>query len=82
MKSVLRIVDEIAGFMVTMIAIEPTLVHLVIGFVLFRLYDILKPPPIKRFERLPSGVGVMADDIIAGIYAWACLFIIVKIFQI
>ncbi len=76
------VVDEIAGFMVTMIAIEPTLVHLVIGFILFRLYDILKPPPIKHFEKLPSGFGVMVDDIIAGIYAWICLFIIVKVFGI
>ncbi|NPA51312.1 MAG: phosphatidylglycerophosphatase A [Aquificae bacterium] len=76
------VVDEIAGFMITMIAIEPTFVHLALGFVLFRLYDILKPPPIKMFERLPSGLGVMADDIIAGIYAWLCLLLIIKIFNI
>ncbi len=76
------VVDEIAGFMVTMLAIEPTPVHLALGFVLFRLYDILKPPPIKMFEKLPSGLGVMADDIVAGIYAWICLFLIIKIFNI
>ncbi len=76
------VVDEIAGFMVTMIAIEPNLIHLAIGFVLFRLYDILKPPPIKHFEKLPSGLGVMVDDIIAGVYAWLCLFALVKFFGI
>ncbi len=76
------VVDEIAGFMVGMIGIEPTLIHLAIGFVLFRLYDIVKPPPIKMFEKLPSGLGVMVDDIIAGLYTWACMIILVKFFNI
>ncbi len=76
------VIDEIAGFMITMIGIKLTLIHLALGFILFRLYDILKPPPIKMFEKLPSGLGVMADDIVAGVYAWLCLFLIVKIFNI
>lgn len=45
----------------------------VAGFLLFRLFDIWKPWPIRRFERLPGGVGIMADDIIAGIYAGGAL---------
>ncbi len=76
------VIDEIAGYMVTMLYIEPTLVHLGIGFVLFRIFDILKPPPIKMFEKLPSGLGIMTDDIIAGIYAWIVLFALVKFFNI
>ncbi len=72
------VIDEIAGYMVTMLAIEPTLIHLALGFVLFRIFDIFKPPPIKMFEKLPSGIGIMTDDIIAGVYAWIILFVIVK----
>jgi phosphatidylglycerophosphatase A len=76
------VIDEIAGYMVTMLAIEPTLIHLALGFVLFRIFDIFKPPPIKMFEKLPSGIGIMTDDIIAGVYAWIVLFAIVKFFNI
>ena len=76
------VIDQIAGYMVTMIAIEPTLIHLALGFVLFRIFDIFKPPPIKMFEKLPSGIGIMVDDIIAGVYSWIVLFAIIKIFNI
>jgi phosphatidylglycerophosphatase A len=41
----------------------------VIGFFAFRLFDIIKPWPANRFERLPGGVGIMADDLMAGVYA-------------
>lgn len=44
------------------------------GFLFFRVFDIAKPWPLKRFEKLPGGVGIMADDLGAGIYAAACLF--------
>jgi len=74
------VIDEIAGYMVAMIGFEPTWQHLVMAFVIFRFFDILKPPPIKYFERLPSGLGVMADDIVAGIYSWVVMFILVKYF--
>jgi phosphatidylglycerophosphatase A len=43
------------------------------AFVLFRIFDILKPPPIRRIERLPAGLGIMADDMAAAAYAAACL---------
>jgi len=72
------VIDEIAGYMVAMIGFAPTWQHLLIAFVLFRIFDIFKPPPIKMFEKLPSGLGVMADDIIAGIYTWLCLYLIVN----
>lgn len=42
---------------------------LVAGFLLFRLFDIVKPPPVRQFERLPAGWGIMADDLVAGVYA-------------
>jgi len=72
------VIDEIAGYMVSMIGFYPSWQNLLIAFVLFRFFDILKPPPIKMFEKLPSGLGVMADDIIAGIYTWLCMYIITK----
>ena len=46
---------------------------LVVGFVLFRIFDILKPPPCRRLERLPEGLGIMADDMAAAVYGAACL---------
>jgi phosphatidylglycerophosphatase A len=46
---------------------------LLVGFVLHRLFDILKPPPLAQLERLPGGLGIMADDVLAGIYALAIL---------
>ena len=71
------VIDEIAGYMVSMIGFTPTIEHLVLAFIIFRIFDILKPPPIKWFEKLPSGLGVMADDIVAGIYSWIVMFILV-----
>lgn len=62
--------DEIAGMAITLVghATSNGLV-LLLGFALFRLFDILKPPPARQLERLPGGWGVMADDWAAGIYA-------------
>jgi phosphatidylglycerophosphatase A len=49
---------------------------LVGGFLLFRVFDIVKPWPVKRFERLPGGLGIMADDQIAALYAGAVLVLL------
>jgi phosphatidylglycerophosphatase A len=67
--------DEIAAFPVVFLFVEMTLLTAVIGFVLFRLFDIFKPWPIRKIERLPGGLGVMADDLVAGIYAAAGLLL-------
>lgn len=64
------VIDEVAGFMVTMIWLPPTWHSFVIGFVLFRALDILKPFPIRTLDqRIQGGLGVVADDIAAGIVA-------------
>jgi phosphatidylglycerophosphatase A len=68
--------DEVAGYLVTMLAMpivrEPWLC-VVGGFFAFRFFDILKPWPIRSVERNPGGMAVIADDIVAGIYANATL---------
>ncbi len=61
--------DEVAGFMVTMFLLPFTLPYLVGGFILFRLFDIIKPFPIRRIERFPGGAGVVLDDVAAGVLA-------------
>lgn len=71
------VVDEVAGALVTFIALPMTLRTLFVGFAAFRLLDILKPWPLRRLERLPGAWGVLADDLAAGALAhvavWAAL---------
>ena len=67
--------DEFVGFLITMIAVPSTWYWLLLGFSLFRLFDIWKPFPIKQLDqRVRGGFGVMLDDVVAGIYAWFCLW--------
>lgn len=63
------VIDEIAGFQVAMLPVAITGLHLLIAFVLFRLFDIWKPYPLNRLQNLPGGWGIVADDLGAGIYA-------------
>lgn len=70
--------DEIVGFLITMIAIPFTWYWLLSGFLLFRLFDIWKPFPIKQMDkRITGGLGIMLDDVLAGLYAWACLWALI-----
>ncbi|KJV07956.1 phosphatidylglycerophosphatase A family protein [Methylocucumis oryzae] len=69
--------DEIAGFLLTMWFVPFSWQNLVLGFVLFRLFDIVKPWPIKTVDRQVSGgFGIMLDDILAGIYAGVILYMV------
>lgn len=71
------VIDEIAGLQWTMLFITPTLIHVIAGFVLFRLFDIMKPFPVNLCQsRLPGGWGVVGDDVAAGIYSFIILQII------
>lgn len=69
----LIVADEIAGMMVTMIAIPLSATSLVLGFILFRVMDVVKPPPARQFEHFKGGIGIVADDLMAGIYAHLAL---------
>ena len=64
------VIDEIVGFLITMLWIPKTTRFIIIGFILFRFFDILKPIPIRRLEKgLKGGYGVVLDDVAAGVYA-------------
>ena len=75
------VIDEMMGFLITMLWIHKTTRFIVIGFFLFRFFDILKPFPIRRLERrLKGGFGVVLDDVMAGVYANIVLHLIGRIF--
>jgi phosphatidylglycerophosphatase A len=63
------VIDEVAGMLVTLLLIPVGWPGALVGFLLFRLSDIVKPFPANRLEQLHGGVGIMADDIMAGVYA-------------
>ena len=67
------VIDEAAGFFMTVLLFRPSFPVLFLGILLFRFFDILKPYPIKRLERLPGGTGILVDDLMASLYAIAIL---------
>jgi phosphatidylglycerophosphatase A len=75
------VVDEVIGQLIVFLFIPFTTSWLLVlvGFGLFRLFDIWKPYPIDYLQSLPGGIGVCADDILAGVYAGVCLSIIYAI---
>ena len=70
------VLDEIAAFSVVFLLVQISLVTAVLGFALFRLFDISKPWPVKPLEKLPGGLGIMADDFAAAVYAGGILLLI------
>ena len=75
------VIDEMSGFLVTMGFLPPAPLYVFSGFVLFRFFDIVKPFPIKRLEQLKNGHGVVADDVMAGIYSGLVLHIAIHLFK-
>ena len=63
------VIDEVAGQLVALIAVPLEWKTFLTGLILFRIFDILKPPPVRRLERLPEGFGIVVDDLGAGLYA-------------
>lgn len=78
------VVDEVAGQLISLFPLtlfaQWSIVAVIISFILFRFFDIVKPYPARRLEALKGGFGVMCDDLIAGIYAAAITSIIVAVF--
>ena len=62
------VIDEVAGQLLTLVACPIVWQALLAGFILFRAFDIVKPPPVRSLERLPEGTGIVVDDLGAGIY--------------
>jgi phosphatidylglycerophosphatase A len=63
------VIDEVAGQWIAFIAMRPDWKHALLGLVLFRIFDIWKPWPVRRLEELPDGTGIMLDDVAAGVLA-------------
>jgi phosphatidylglycerophosphatase A len=63
------VIDEVAGQLITYIACPIAWQALFAGFILFRAFDIVKPPPVRQLEALPEGTGIVVDDLAAGVYA-------------
>lgn len=70
------VIDEVAGQLITLIAVPVSWKSLLLGFILFRGFDIVKPPPVRQLERLPEGTGIVVDDVGAGLYALAVMQIL------
>src|SRR4051794_5519551 len=64
------VIDEVAGQLIALILVPVEWKYLLASLILFRGFDIFKPPPLRRLESLPEGTGIMLDDVGAGIYAW------------
>ena len=76
------VIDEVAGMLIAVLFIPANIYFLLAGFILFRFFDIVKPLYIRKMEALPSGTGVMMDDVLAGVYSnillWVGYFVWIK----
>jgi len=70
------VIDEVAGQLIALIAVPISWKSLLLGFILFRGFDIVKPLPLRRLEQFPEGVGIVLDDVGAGLYALAVMQIV------
>ncbi len=75
------VIDEIIGLQITMLPVAINVLNLCAAFVLFRIFDIWKPFPIRNLQGLPGGWGVVIDDVAAGIYAGIVLWLLVYLFK-
>ena len=73
------VIDEVAGMCISLLFVPVTIQWVAIGLVLFRFFDIVKPFYIRKAEALPAGWGVMADDILAGVYSNLVLQVIIYV---
>jgi phosphatidylglycerophosphatase A len=74
------VIDEVAGQLLTFLFLPVNFLNLILGFLLFRIFDMWKPFPIRKLESLGGGVGIMADDLLAGVYGNVVLQLIHIVF--
>ena len=70
------VIDEVAGQLVALIAVPLAWKSFLAGFILFRVFDIVKPPPVRQLEAIPEGAGIVLDDVAAGLYALAAMHLL------
>lgn len=72
------VIDEVAGQLIALIAVPLAWKTFLAGFILFRAFDITKPPPVRQLEKLPEGTGIVLDDVAAGIYALVVMQLLLR----
>jgi phosphatidylglycerophosphatase A len=72
------VIDEVAGQLIALVGAPLTWKSFLAGFILFRAFDIVKPPPVRQLERLPEGTGIVLDDVAAGLYALAVMQLLLR----
>jgi phosphatidylglycerophosphatase A len=70
------VIDEVAGQWVVLAFAPVEIRHALLGFVLFRFFDIVKPWPVRQMERFPGGKGIMLDDVAAGVYGLLVMLVV------
>ena len=70
------VIDEVAGQLVALLGVPLEWKSFLAAFILFRIFDILKPPPVRQLEAIPEGAGIVLDDVAAGLYALAIMHLL------
>lgn len=76
------VIDEVAGQLIALVAVPLAWQTFLTSFILFRAFDIIKPPPVRQLESLPEGSGIVLDDVAAGIYALLVMQILLRIIHL
>lgn len=76
------VIDEACGMLLALFLLPYKLGAVILGFILFRVFDIIKPPPAKRVEAISGAFGIMFDDLIAAVYSNIILQVLVRVFHI
>lgn len=74
------VIDEVAGMLITLAFIDVSVTGAIVGFFIFRVLDVIKPPPARRLENLHGGPGIVLDDVMAGIYSNIVLRLLIAFF--
>jgi phosphatidylglycerophosphatase A len=73
------VIDEVAGQLIAFIGVPLVWKWALASFILFRIFDMLKPPPVRQLERLPGGNGIVLDDVAAGAYVLVIMQVVIRV---